>query len=65
MAGVDLDFEYVRAEDGPAYVQFTQELHQALADLGLRLTVAVAPKTVPDQPACSTKATTTRPWAQL
>ena len=50
MAGVDLDFEYVRAEDGPAYVQFAQDLHQALAEQGLRLTVALAPKTSADQP---------------
>jgi len=50
MVGVDLDFEYVKPEDAAAYVQFAAELQADLSRMGLRLTIALAPKTSADQP---------------
>lgn len=43
--GLDVDFEYVFPEDGPAYAAFVTRLRRALAPLGLPVVVALAPKT--------------------
>lgn len=47
---VDVDFEYVRAEDAQAYAGFLARLRQALAPSGRPLVAALAPKTSADQP---------------
>jgi len=43
--GLDVDFEYVFPQDGPAYTAFVARLRRALAPLGLPVIVALAPKT--------------------
>lgn len=43
--GLDVDFEYVFPEDGPAYAAFIARLRRALSPLGLPVIVALAPKT--------------------
>lgn len=43
--GLDVDFEYVFPEDGPAYAAFIGRLQGELAPLGLPVLVALAPKT--------------------
>lgn len=43
--GLDVDFEYVFPEDGPAYAAFIARLRGELAPLGLPVIVALAPKT--------------------
>lgn len=43
--GLDVDFEYVFPEDGPAYAEFIGRLRGELAPLGLPVIVALAPKT--------------------
>ena len=48
--GVDVDFEYVRAEDGENYARFLARLRRALTSRGLPLIAALAPKTSADQP---------------
>lgn len=48
--GVDVDFEYIRAEDGENYAQFLARLRRALTSRGLPLIAALAPKTSADQP---------------
>lgn len=47
---VDVDFEYVRAEDAQAYARFLARLRRALAPSGRPLIAALAPKTSADQP---------------
>lgn len=47
--GVDVDFEYVRAEDREGYAQFVGELRQAMNKKGYRVSVTLAPKTSSDQ----------------
>ena len=47
--GLDVDFEYVFPEDGPAYASFIARLRRALAPLGLPVVVALAPKTSAQQ----------------
>ncbi len=47
--GVDLDFEYIRAEDSEAYVRFVQLLQQALQNMGKTLNIDLAPKTSSSQ----------------
>lgn len=47
--GLDVDFEYVFPEDGPAYAAFVDRLRRALAPLGLPVVVALAPKTSAQQ----------------
>lgn len=49
-AGVDVDFEYLPAEDAPRYAAFLSALRARLTPLGLILVTALAPKTSPDQP---------------
>lgn len=48
--GVDLDFEYVGAENAAAYASFAGQLRARLNALGSELLVALAPKTSADQP---------------
>ena len=48
--GVDVDFEYVRAEDARRYAAFLARLRQGLIPRGLPLIAALAPKTSADQP---------------
>ena len=49
-AGMDADFEYVRAEDAEGYFAFLEKAAQRLHANGLFLNVALAPKTRADQP---------------
>lgn len=48
--GVDIDFEYIVAEDRLAFVNFVWEVRTAINQLGYPVTVALAPKTSDDQP---------------
>ena len=47
---VDVDFEYLRAEDARPYARFLARLRRALAPGGRPLIAALAPKTSADQP---------------
>jgi len=47
---IDVDFEYVRADDAAAYPQFLARLRQALIPSGRPLIAALAPKTSANQP---------------
>lgn len=47
--GIDVDFEYVLAEDRDAYVGFVQELTAAMNANGFYVTIALPPKTSDDQ----------------
>ncbi len=48
--GLDLDFEYVKAEDKEAYIRFAQELAPLLHAEGYLLSIALAPKYYAEQP---------------
>lgn len=48
--GVDIDFEYILAEDRNAFADFVQDVRIAINQLGYPVTVALAPKTSDDQP---------------
>lgn len=48
--GVDVDFEYVRAEDAQRYAAFLARLRRGLIPRGLPLIAALAPKTSAGQP---------------
>ena len=48
--GVDVDFEYIPGEQREAYADFIRLLRARLAPAGLPVTVALAPKTHPEQP---------------
>ena len=48
--GVDVDFEYIPGEQREAYADFIRLLRARLAPAGLPVTVALAPKTRPEQP---------------
>lgn len=47
---VDVDFEFIRAEDARAYASFLERLRRALTPGGRPLTAALAPKISADQP---------------
>lgn len=47
--GIDVDFEYVLAQDRDAYVTFVQELTAAMNANGFYVTIALPPKTSDDQ----------------
>ncbi len=49
-AGLDVDFEFVYAQDAAAYAAFLGRLTQTLNPLGLPVIAALAPKTSADQP---------------
>lgn len=48
--GVDIDFEYILAEDRIGFAEFVAEVRTAINTLGYPVTVALAPKTSDDQP---------------
>lgn len=48
--GVDIDFEYVLAQDRIAFARFVSDVRIAINALGYPVTVALAPKTSDDQP---------------
>ena len=47
--GLDIDFEYILAEDRDLFTQFVREVTEALHADGYRVTIALAPKTSADQ----------------
>ena len=49
-AGVDVDFEYLPAQEGEAYAAFVALLRSTLQPYGYTVTVALSPKTYADQP---------------
>ncbi|MCD8078360.1 MAG: glycosyl hydrolase family 18 protein [Lachnospiraceae bacterium] len=49
-AGVDVDFEYILAEDRDAFSLFVKELTEAMHGEGRTVSVALAPKTSANQP---------------
>lgn len=48
--GVDVDFEYILAEDRDLFTAFVRELTEAMNAQGFTVSVALAPKTSADQP---------------
>jgi len=48
--GMDMDFEYIRAEDAQAYFRFLQKAENRLDANGLSMNTDLAPKTRADQP---------------
>lgn len=49
-AGVDIDFEYIMAEDREGYASFVTQVAEQLRPLGMRTSVALAPKERADWP---------------
>ena len=49
-AGVDIDFEFIPAEDAAAYVDFVRAVRARLEPMGYTVMVALAPKTSAGQP---------------
>lgn len=47
--GIDVDFEFIRAEDKDAYVVFVERLTTTMNNNGIYVTVALPPKTSDDQ----------------
>jgi len=47
--GVDVDFEFIRKEDGPGFVEFVRQLTGQMHALNVPVSVALAPKTSDDQ----------------
>lgn len=48
-AGVDIDFEYILAEDRDAFTAFVRQTAEAMRSIGRQTSVALAPKQSPDQ----------------
>lgn len=48
-AGVDIDFEYILAEDRDAFTAFVRRVTEAMHSLGKQVSVALAPKQSADQ----------------
>lgn len=48
--GLDIDFEYIKAEDRDAFTAFVAEAAEWMHELGFLVSVALAPKTSADQP---------------
>lgn len=48
--GVDIDFEYILAEDRLPFVHFVRQVRDAINELGYPVSVALAPKTSDEQP---------------
>lgn len=46
---LNLDFEYIKAEDAEAYVEFVEECAKMMHENGFQLSVALAPKTSANQ----------------
>lgn len=49
-AGVDVDFEFIKGEDGPGYANFVRKLREQMNERGYEVSVALAPKTSADMP---------------
>ena len=47
--GLDIDFEYIMADDRQAYADFVKRITQIMNQFGYQVTVALAPKTSADQ----------------
>ena len=47
--GLDIDFEYIMADDRQAYADFVKRTTQIMNQFGYQVTVALAPKTSADQ----------------
>lgn len=47
--GLDIDFEYIKAEDRDAFTAFVGEAAERMHELGFQVSVALAPKTSADQ----------------
>ena len=48
--GLDIDFEYIKAEDRDAFTAFVEEAAEQMNAQGYQVSVALAPKTSADQP---------------
>lgn len=48
--GVNIDFEFILAEDRDMFTEFVRDVTYAINDLGYEVTVDLAPKTSADQP---------------
>lgn len=48
--GLDIDFEYIKAEDRDAFTAFVGEAAERMHELGFQVSVALAPKTSANQP---------------
>ncbi len=48
-AGIDVDFEFILAEDRDRYTGFVQNLHEVMGENGFFVSVALPPKTSADQ----------------
>lgn len=48
--GLDVDFEFISAQDAAPYAAFLKRLHDRLSPQGYLVTAALAPKTSSDQP---------------
>lgn len=48
--GVDIDFEYILAEDAEGFAEFVGNVRLAINEIGYQVSVALAPKTSDDQP---------------
>lgn len=48
--GIDIDFEYIKAEDREAFVEFVRQVTLAMHEVGVTVSVDLAPKTSADQP---------------
>lgn len=49
-AGVDIDFEYILAEDKNAFAQFVLDVSRVMGEHGYETSIALAPKTEANQP---------------
>ena len=47
--GLDIDFEYIMADDRQAYADFVKRTTQIMNQFGYQVTVALAPKTSAEQ----------------
>lgn len=50
LQGVDIDFEYIKAEDRERFAGFVANVRAAVNAIGYQVSVALAPKTSDDQP---------------
>lgn len=48
--GIDIDFEYIKAEDRETFVQFVARVTERMHEQGFTVSVDLAPKTSADQP---------------
>ncbi len=50
LQGVDIDFEYIKAEDRVRFAEFVANVREAVNEIGYPVSVALAPKTSDNQP---------------